>query len=260
MMSFKIFLPNTKGAIEIKSRLAGKQFFSCILKPILNATPNKNIELAKIIVPKIKSSIFLRTNTTDAPTFSQIFIQKDYNLQIDIKPKLIIDGGANVGYASVWFANKFPKSKIYAIEPEAENFKILKSNTRKYANVKLIKAGLWHRKTLLKVLNKSYGKWGFVTEETNSLKKESLRAVTIDDILKKSGRDQIDILKLDVEGAEKEIFSKNYEYWLPRVKILIIEIHDWIKKGCGDSFYSAIKKYNFEESRSGENIVLIRVD
>lgn len=259
-MNFKIFLPNTKEAVEIKSELIGKQFFNCVLKPILNYASGGKMEIAKIIVSKIKSPIFLRTNTTDAPTFSQIFIQKDYDLRIGIKPKLIIDGGANVGYASIWFANKFPKSKIYAIEPEAENYKILISNTRKYSNVKLIKAGLWHKKALLKVLDKGYGRWGFVTEETNSLEKECSKAITIDDILRKSGFDQIDILKLDIEGAEKEIFSKNYEYWLPRVRVLIIEIHDWIKKGCGDSFYSAIKKYNFKESRSGENVILIRAD
>lgn len=259
-MGFEIFLPNTKDAVEIKSRLNGKQFFNCVLKPILNSTPDGNIEIVKIFVPKIKIPIFLRTNTTDAPTFSQIFIQKDYDIGIKIKPKLIIDGGANVGFASVWFANKFPKSKIYAIEPEVENYKILISNTRKYSNVKLIKAGLWHKKALLRVLDKGYGRWGFVTEETISLEKECLKAITIDDILRKSGFDQIDILKLDVEGAEKEIFSKNYEHWLPRVRVLIIEIHDWMKKGCSNSFYSAIKKFNFKESRSGENIVLVRVD
>lgn len=158
MMNFKIFLPNTKEAVEIKSGLAGKRFFNCVLKPILNPTPDGKMEIVKITVPKIKSPIFLRTNTTDAPTFSQIFIQKDYDLRISIKPKLIIDGGANVGYASIWFANKFPKSKIYAIEPEAENYKILKSNTKKYSNVKLIKAGLWNKKALLKVLDKGYGR------------------------------------------------------------------------------------------------------
>lgn len=146
MLRFKIFLPNTKDAVEVKSRLDEKQFFSRVLKPMLNTTPNKNIELAEIIIPKIKSRLFLRTNTTDAPTFSQIFIQKDYDLQMGIKPKLIIDGGANVGYASVWFTNKFSKAKIFAVEPEDENFKILKSNTKNYANVKLIKAGLWHKR------------------------------------------------------------------------------------------------------------------
>lgn len=260
MLSFKIFLPNTKDAVEVKSKLNGKQFFSRVLKPVLNTTPNDNIELAEIIVPKIKSHIFLRTNTTDAPTFSQIFIQKDYDLQMGIKPKLIIDGGANVGYASVWFANKFPEAKIFAVEPEDENFKILKSNTKKYANVKLIKAGLWHKRTFLKVLDKGYGKWGFVTEEVSSSGKGIIQAMTIDDILKKSGCDQIDILKLDVESAEKEIFSKDYDNWLPRVRVLIIEIHDWIKVGCSDSFYSAIKKYDFKKSKSGENIVLTRIN
>ena len=260
MVNLKVFLPSIKEAIEIKSKVAGKQFFNSVLRPILNVTPNENIGLAKIIVSGIKDPISLRTNTTDAPTFSQIFLQKDYDLNIGINPKLIIDGGANVGYASVWFASKFPKAEIFAVEPEEENFKILKMNTQKYTNVKLIKAGLWHKKAFLKVLDKGYGKWGFVTEEVASSGKGIIRAITIDDILKKSGCDQIDILKLDVESAEKEIFSKDYESWLPKVRILIIEIHDWIKIGCSESFYSAVKKYNFKEGKRGENVVLMRVD
>lgn len=110
------------------------------------------------------------------------------------------------------------------------------------------------------MLDKGYGKWGFVTEEVNSPGRGIIQAMTIDDILKKSGCDQIDILKLDVESAEREIFSENYDNWLPKVKVLIIEIHDWIKDGCSDSFYSAIKKYNFKKTKSGENIVLTRID
>lgn len=110
------------------------------------------------------------------------------------------------------------------------------------------------------MLDNGYGKWGFVTEEVSSSGKGIIKAITIDDVLKKSGCNQIDMLKLDVESAEKEIFSKNYENWLPKVSVLIIEIHDWIKDSCSDSFYSAIKKYNFKKSKSGENIVLTRIN
>ena len=76
--------------------------------------------------------------------------------------------------------------------------------------------------------------------------------------MKKMDWDHIDILKLDVEGAEKEIFSSNYEDWLPKTKVLIIELHDRMRKGCSKVVFSAISEYNFSLDISGENLVFTK--
>lgn len=79
----------------------------------------------------------------------------------------------------------------------------------------------------------------------------------IDSVLALSGHRNIDLLKLDVEGAEKEIFSVNYENWLPYTKVIMIELHDRFKHGCSKAFFSAVAKYDFSFSIRGENCILV---
>jgi len=70
----------------------------------------------------------------------------------------------------------------------------------------------------------------------------------------------LDILELDVEGAEQAIFRDNYDGWLPKTRMLIIELHEFMAKGSSDSFWKAIRKYNFSQSESGENLCFINQD
>ena len=202
----------------------------------------------------------LRKNTSDSSVFWQVFVNKEYDVPLNIQPKLIIDGGANIGCATLWFRKKYPDAQIISIEPEESNFKILEENTKKLSKVKIIKAGIWNKNTALKIENPNLGKWGFETKETTNNEKGSLSAVTIDKILTDSGYEEIDILKLDIEGSEKEVFESGYENWLGKTKVIIIELHERMREGAEKSFYSAIAKYNFEKSQSGENIILIRRD
>lgn len=239
-----------------------KEILKNILKKIL---PKRIIEAAfklrtllylKCYSLKFKPLV-VRKDTSDLSVFHQIFVDKEYILPVKIHPKLIIDGGANCGYACLWYMLQYPQAKIIAIEPEQSNFEILEQNTKKYKNIERIQAGIWNKNTYLKIVDRGYGKWGFMTEEVSENDAYDLKAITIDKILKQSEHNTIDILKLDIEGAEKEVFSSNYEHWLKKVKILIIELHDRMKEGCSQTVYSAIKKFDFIEKRKGENIIFI---
>jgi hypothetical protein len=98
-----------------------------------------------------------------------------------------------------------------------------------------------------------------MVEEVASIQEESFEAVTIGELLKNSGYEKIDILKLDIEGAEKEIFSDGYEDWLGKVNIIIIELHDWYRPGCSEAVYSALNKYKFISYKKGENTIFIKL-
>jgi FkbM family methyltransferase len=216
-----------------------------------------NIQLVKL--PEVNKDICVRINTTDPVVFQQIFQHREYELpSLSFTPKFIIDGGANVGYASIFFANTYPNAKIVAIEPERTNFEVLKYNTKSYEQVEIIKSGLWHKNTHLKVKDIGLGKWGAIVEETDSLDPDGFRAITISSILESSKMDEIDILKLDIEGAEKELFLYEYQGWLEKVKVIIIELHDRMKKGCSNSFFRAISNYNFVSFVKGEHIILMK--
>ncbi|MEJ7770217.1 MAG: FkbM family methyltransferase [Chitinophagaceae bacterium] len=208
------------------------------------------------IVPKnYNHPVFLRNNTSDVEAFWQIFDRLDYELDYGGSPKSIIDCGANAGFASVYLKNKFPDATIIAVEPEPSNFKILSKNTEKYSNIHCLNYGIWNKTTNLEIINMGTGNWGFSTNEVDYENENTIKAISIDEIMVRYNLQQIDILKVDIEGSEKEMFEKNFEKWLPLTKTIVIELHDWMRHGCTKSVFKAIGNYNFSASFKGENLI-----
>lgn len=85
---------------------------------------------------------------------------------------------------------------------------------------------------------------------------DSVRAITIPDILRAYQLDKIGLLKVDIEGSEKELFDAPAP-WLGQVDAICIELHDWFKAGCSRSFFSAVKDFSVEAWR-GENVLVAR--
>lgn len=216
----------------------------------------------KIFLPNIIHPITLRNGTSDIRTFNQVFLHNDYNIPLSFAPKAIVDAGANIGLSTVFFKNKYPAAKIIAIEPENSNIELLKKNTINYENIYLLKKALSNVSNQdMNVNDSGNGHWGFVTVSTknseNGVFKNSVKTITINDIMKENELEFIDILKIDIEGAEKELFESNIENWLPKIRCLIIELHDRTKPGSSKSFFKAISKYDFSFSSKGENLVFI---
>ena len=77
-----------------------------------------------------------RPGTSDEYVVNAIFKTQEYLLQLkNFQPKLILDCGGNIGCSAVYFAVKYPSAKIYCVEPQKDNFTLLKMNTKFYANV-----------------------------------------------------------------------------------------------------------------------------
>jgi FkbM family methyltransferase len=199
--------------------------------------------------------LIIRKNTTDFKVFRDIFAKNELDLDIKITPKLIIDAGAYVGYSSMYYATKYPESAVCAIEPNPILFNILLQNTKNISNIFPINAGIWYKKTKLQLIdNEKIGEWAYETIET---KKGQINSITINEILKLSNCNQIDILKLDIEGSEKELFSKNYKEWLNKTNIIVIEFHDRMRKDCSATVYSAINKSDWIEKKKHEKTIFI---
>lgn len=209
---------------------------------------------------KLKRKIYIRKGTSDINVFSEIFLFKDYSYDLPFQPKTIVDAGANVGYSSLWFHYLYPKSYIVAIEPEKSNFEILKKNID-HLNIYAINKGLWYKNTKLQIINQEGSKYGFITREIEGESKDGIETCTGEDMInyfQSKGFTEIDIFKIDIEGAEKELFHENYDSWLKKTKIIIIELHERNRVGCEESFKNTIKKYNFDLLfEKGENLVYI---
>lgn len=199
--------------------------------------------------------IYLRPNTSDIFAFYQILFNQEYNIKLDFEPKVIIDLGANIGLSTVFFLNKYPDCKIFAVEPEKSNYHLLENNLKNYNNCKIYNYGIWDKPAILTIKDNNLGNWGFSVEETEIADENTIKAITLDEIIKQNNIQQIDILKIDIEGAEIELFKNNYEHWLKITKVIIIELHDWMRKGCAKQFFTTITKYDFDFAIKGENVI-----
>jgi FkbM family methyltransferase len=206
----------------------------------------------------LQHPVFLRDIYSDRTMFEQIFLNKEYDVHVNFSPISIIDLGANVGYASVYFANRFPNAKIFAVEPEENNYQIALKNTKPYPNITLVKGAVWHKPEQINVVDNGFGEAGFMIQSGEGT--NTVRAYTIKEIMGLMGIDEIGILKIDIEGAEKEIFETGSEEWIPKTKMMIAETHDRYKKGTSKAVFNAIGKYDFSLELSGENLVLYNND
>jgi FkbM family methyltransferase len=204
----------------------------------------------------------LRIPSSDVAIYEQVFIKQGYDFLVETQPKIIVDAGANIGLASIYFANKYPGAKIIAIEPEQSNFELLKDNIAPYPNIIPIQAALWHKNEEINLIDPGLGKWGFMTEMKDSSENlpgdicHTVAAITLDKIMKDYNLEKIDILKIDIEGAEREVFSDTSS-WIEKVDSIIIELHERMKAGCDRSFYCGSNGFD-NEWKQGENVYLSR--
>ena len=217
--------------------------------------------LSKVRVPGIKESILLRKDTTDVAIFDQVFLHGDYDIDFTFTPETIVDAGAHVGLFSVLMRNKFPNAKIICLEPDKSNYETLVKNLIGYPNVQTMHAGLWNSITKLELADQYNAGHSALTVKENAAK-GTIPAVTVTSLMEKFGLKTIDVLKIDIETSEKEVFLKNYEDWLPKVRMIIIELHDWLEPDCSSVFFEAINKMfvHYSTSVKGENTIIENKD
>ena len=215
-------------------------------------------------IANMKVPLAFRPNTSDKWLLNKIFGEQEYNFKVNnFDPRLILDCGANVGYSTAYFANKYPQAKIIAVEPEPLNFKMLTYNTHFFDNVTCINSAIWYNEGYIKLLPDMPGNTlAFMTEDTTADDPEALKTTTIAKLLNDSGFDEVDLLKIDIEGAEREVFGDtgNPDEWLSKVKIMVIELHDRMKVGCSNSFFKAVSRHNYYMDIIGENLLFININ
>lgn len=218
--------------------------------------------LLPISRPDIAFPFFLRVPSSDVQTFEQIFLKQEYAFDVTRSPTTIVDAGANIGLASIYLSNKFPNARIIAIEPEASNLEVLRRNIAPYGNITAVCGALWHENTKTDLVDPGLGNWGFMVQGQDGDEARygetlhEVRGMTVDAVMKEHGIDRVDILKIDIEGAEREVF-RDPSAWIGKVDALIVELHERMKPGCNRSFYCGSNGFD-AEWHQGESVYLTR--
>lgn len=205
--------------------------------------------------------VFVRPDSSDLEAFEQVFLACHYdlrrlgryeelaNLYRSLAKPLILDLGANVGFASLYFRRSWPSAKVVAVEPDVGNVEMVLRNA---PNAEVIHAAIASKPCRIKIANPDAVPWAYRTEEA---KDGDIDAITIGGILDNIRDHQPFICKIDIEGAEKELFSQNID-WVRRFPIIAIELHDWFLGGqlTSKNFLLAIAELDRDFITLGENI------
>ncbi len=191
--------------------------------------------LFKVWVPGYRAPVWLRAKTSDVEVFCQIFGHRELDFYRNPEARYIIDAGANIGLTSVFLAHRCPRAEIDALEIDAENVHVLHLNTAAYPRIRVIEKGLWRTTGYIRILNPNAESWAFMVGEAKPSEVGVIPAVAVGDLLRERGLDRIDLLKMDIEGAEREVLSRDFVDWLPAVKVMAVELHDHFAPGCAVS-------------------------
>jgi FkbM family methyltransferase len=213
--------------------------------------------LVRLHVPGTEQSVYARPETSDLAAFRHVF-GGAYDFDLPTEPRLVFDLGANVGYASVYFALRYPSARVLAVEPEPSNAALLRRNVAGLPRIEPIEAAAWPSPGRLALADPGKGYWGMRVETSQA---GDVKAVTMRELLQRADADWVDLVKIDIEGSELELFSEEAD-WVNCVGALVLELHDRFRPGCRDALDQAFHRsgVRFREQHRGEDVLFVRAD
>jgi FkbM family methyltransferase len=159
-------------------------------------------------------------------TFNELFRDQIYQFKPSTSSRLILDCGANMGLSVLYFSKNYPDHQIIAFEPEKMIFDVLQENVETFQlkNVALHNKAVWTKAETLKFYSDG-GMGGRVNEEYSNSKPVLIDAVPLSDFIS----EEVDFLKLDIEGAEDEVLRHCGDS-LHDVKHIFFEYHNKVQK------------------------------
>jgi FkbM family methyltransferase len=223
---------------------------------------------------------YFRKQSTDEGVIQQILVDQQHNLNpIGRTPELlafahrreatgrrplVVDAGANIGASPIYFIANLPSALVVAIEPDLENFELLSKNVEGL-NVEPLRGAVASTAGRARVLDPGRGAWAYRTEPIGEAGKDAadvVPRVTINDIYESHRSAHFPFMvKVDIEGAESELFSANTE-WVALTPLIIVELHDWMlpKSGISKSFLQCIAQLDRDFIHIGGDIFSIAND
>lgn len=181
----------------------------------MNAGDLEMVDFRSLLYP-----IEVRPGTTDLATVLDTIVREEYGKYLPNGGiQSMIDAGAFIGDTSSWFLSRFPKLSVWALEPNPENYWLASRNLGRYVG---------RAEVLPFALSHTAGTVHFSGDATGGGIADSgieVESVTIPKLLSRVPGHCVDVLKIDIEGAELDLFTKGSLDWLGQVKLIIIELH-----------------------------------
>ncbi|HEX8341562.1 MAG TPA: FkbM family methyltransferase [Tepidisphaeraceae bacterium] len=204
----------------------------------------RRAEAAAFEIDSLGGTVFLRRRTTDWLVAGEIIFKGEYDAIAALNlsdVRHVVDLGANIGLSVRYWQKLFPVAEILAVEPEAENFRLLLQNVAGGPDplrVRAFQCGIGGS-TRTAHLDMNRNDWDYRVLDHPQAGSRPVRVLSLPELLDETRwHGPIDLLKCDVEGAEEELFDAAAP-WLNRVRYMIVELHG---RYDATRFEAALKK------------------
>lgn len=174
---------------------------------------------------------------------------------------LIVDAGGYIGTAAIMLAQAFPTARVVTLEPSRENFAILQQNIVGFPNIIAVNKALGTVTGTTSLVNCRTGEWGYSTVQNpahcrSPLPLHDVDVTTLPELLEEYQAEGIDLLKLDIEGAEYELLNQSAQ-WIDKTRVVIAELHPTIVPGVSAAFARATNG-RAAPVQAGEKVISVR--
>jgi FkbM family methyltransferase len=194
-----------------------------------------------------------RRVSSDRYVFNEVFLSDQYACVARLPGVCtIVDLGANIGATSVYLLHAYAGARVIAVEPDAGNFAMLEQNLAPYGGrATAVRKAAWHRAEPLVIHRGGFrdgAEWSFQVASADPAVSD-VEGITLEQLMHDYGVDSVDLLKIDIEGAERWVLSAGIGGCLNRVRTLAIELHD---DECRAAYAAAIDGHRGRTTRHGE--------
>lgn len=173
-----------------------------------------------------------RGGTTDINDAVVVLSGNEYPkelLQIDTEQPVILDCGGHIGTFTLYLKNLYPQAKVFILEPVQNNIQYLQANLdlNKTTDVTIINHALYGSagKFYIDLSNKQFDAVSLSSTKPANDEYIEVDALTLDQVLQQNNISRVDLMKLDIEGAEYNVFEHSLAVLNQSIRHLIMEFH-----------------------------------
>jgi len=191
-------------------------------------------------IGKFRNGMTLQVPKDLMSAFDEVFLREVYsnNIQMSSENPIIIDIGANVGYFSLFILSQHPKARVIAFEPLKANILLLEKHKaiNNLDNLNICEQAVHGTEKSITInYNDSidYSVGASILNRAKGNESITIPALSIPDIFKENNITNIDLLKIDCEGAEYNIIFNCPDECFKKIENIVIEVHDWVPEEQG---------------------------
>jgi FkbM family methyltransferase len=203
---------------------------------------SRRVGHAWVTVGGRRLKVRFRRNQSDLYILRENFLYEIYDFAYESRlgsVATVVDLGANIGLSGLWFQGRFPGARLVCVEPVAENVELLRENARvnglgwaveqaavaaSTGPVTLYPNEWWSSSSTTREVSDARTGSRTRLERLLQLPTTQVHGWSVADLMARHGLDAIDVLKVDVEGAEADVFAGDTP-WLESVRLVVMEVH-----------------------------------